>query len=338
MASRWTTSGIDWANLDLHKERTSWVIDELYRAFSEKKALYTQMKSDSPSSNVALWDVDAGIRDQEKVYEMLSTFTTWLSQTNPNFFPANNTTFLGWHDYTVDDTGGSYVSNSPFDGVSYFTMSAGGNFETLIGVSLARLRDWGFTGTPPATMFRIDTELLIMIYKILINLTQIMPYNGSGFSGKPNVLSFGVMETRLTLWEGAGVDWTATKADYDSASSTNPVDIDNIQLLLMDAENTVISHYNNYFEFTNLKNSSDVVILPSSVGVYGYKFYQGDSVYYPFTMETFALDSLSGEFIRGYDETHPYAFNTPGGGTNNVQARTILIIPINDMDMIEYYT
>ena len=69
MASRWVDSGIDWANLDLHKERTSWVIDELYRAFKERESMllyYTDQIGTLPT-----WDVDASMRDANKVDEIM---------------------------------------------------------------------------------------------------------------------------------------------------------------------------------------------------------------------------------------------------------------------------
>jgi hypothetical protein len=336
MASRWVDSGIDWANLDLFEDRTSIVIDELYRAFKEREALVIQTRSDLPTSTVQAWDINANIRDYEKINEIMTTFGLWLTEADPNTFPANNKTYLGWHDHTFDSVGESRLVNTSYFGIPYFTMAAGGVFELLTGVSLATLRGWSFPNS-----VRLDADLLTMIYKILINLKEILPYNGSRFQGKPTVTSFGVMESRLADWEGTGVDWTATEADYIADVEANPIDIDIDKFLTLSARATGIVHQNVYWDFSNLRNSSNVVVLPSTTGLYGYKYYQGDDTYYSgFTADIFALDSLVAETLKPYIEAHPFAFDDPGGGTTfkTINSRTVLIIKIDIDTMIQYYT
>jgi len=332
MASRWDTSGIDWANLDLYKERQSWVIDELYLAFKERDALMVQMRSGSSVSNVASWDFNHSTRDYNKINTMLSRMQEWL---HIGSFTRGQKHQAGWHDHTVDSIGDaiSTSGNVAYRGIPYFTMAALGSFETLCGVSLAPLRDF----TEPIN-YRIDADLLTMIYKILINLKEVLPYNGTRFNGTPNTTSFAVMISNNTRWSGTGGDWASTKADYDSASSTNPVGAI-FEFLALSASDSGIRHENNYFDFTNLKNSSNIVVLPSATGLYGYKYLQGNDVYYSgYTSDIFALDSLVGERIQGYSEAHPYPFTDPLSQIESINSRTVLILKVDIDTMIQYYT
>ena len=332
MASRWDTSGIDWANLDLYKERQSWVIDELYLAFKERDALMVQIRSGSDVSNVSSWDFNHSIRDYEKINIMLLKMQSWL---HVGSFTRGQTDQAGWHDHTVNSVGDSISTsgNVAYRGIPYFTMQALGSFEVLCGVSLAPLRDF----TEP-TNYRIDADLLTMIYKILINLKEVLPYNGTQFNGTPNTTSFAVMISNNTRWLGTGGDWVSTKADYDSASSTNPVGVID-EFLTLSASSSTIRHENNYFDFTNLKNSSNIVVLPSATGLYGYKYLEGNDVYYSgYTSDIFALDSLVGERIQGYSEAHPYPFTDPLSQTEAINSRTVLIIKVDVDAMIQYYT
>tara|TARA_R110000824_G_scaffold218492_3_gene405209 strand:+ start:34 stop:1029 length:996 start_codon:yes stop_codon:yes gene_type:complete len=331
MASRWVGSGIDWANLDLFEDRQSWVIDELYLAFKERDALMVQTRSGSSVSNVSAWDFSHSIRDYEKVNQMLLRMQDWFITGS---FTAGQKNQAGWHDHTVVSTGVTIsASNVAYRGIPYFTMAALGSFETLCGVSLAPLRDF----TEP-TNYRIDADLLTMIYKILINCKEIMPYNGTQFNGTPNTTAFSVMISNNTRWIGSGIDWTATKADYDAASSTNPNGLLDV-FLSLNAEDDSIRHDDNYFDFINLKDSSNVVVLPSTTGLYGYKYLEGNDTYYSgYTADVFALDSLVGEKIQGYSESHPFAFTDPLAATETINSRTVLIIKVDIDTMIQYYT
>ena len=76
MASRWDTSGIDWANLDLYKERQSWVIDELYRATLEKESIMRYMRN--IDSSVSSWDSLESLRDYEKINSIIEKLSYWL--------------------------------------------------------------------------------------------------------------------------------------------------------------------------------------------------------------------------------------------------------------------
>jgi hypothetical protein len=333
MASRWDTSGIDWANLDLYKERQSWVIDELYLAFKERDALMVQARAGNTSSVVTSWDFNHSTRDYNKINTMLSRMQEWL---HIGSFTRGQRHQAGWHDHTVDSIGDaiSTSGNVAYRGIPYFTMAALGSFETLCGVSLAPLRDF----TEP-TNYRIDSDLLTMLYKILINLKEIMPYNGTKFNGTPNTESFSVMLSDNTMWQGIGqLDWASTLAAYNNASSLTPLG-DIAKFLILSARETSIHHYSNFYNFVNLRNSSNVVVLPSTTGLYGYKYLEGNDTYYSgYTAGVFALDSLVGEKMQGYSEAHPYAFTDPLATTEAIYSKSVLIIKVDIDTMIQYYT
>jgi hypothetical protein len=167
MASRWVDSGIDWANLDLYKERQSWVIDELYRAMREKLSILRYSRNFT--SSVEPWDLSYSLRDYNKVDEIVETILAWLSPTysslerdkGQNMFFDNVADVTTW---TPSFTG------QPWKGAEWFDSSVGGNFEGLVG-DLSLLRDWSVGSS------RIDADLLSLIYTVLTNLNEFFDFS-----------------------------------------------------------------------------------------------------------------------------------------------------------------
>lgn len=338
MASRWVDSGIDWANLDLYKDRQSWVIDELYRAFKERQAVYSYSKDITTS--VDAWDFNHSLRDYEKINEIITEFQEWLTTDDYTIWPSNQRNRGAWQDFTIDSTGDSVQLSLPYRGIPFFTLTALGSLETLVGSSLAPIRDWTFPNN-----YRIDGDLLALIYNILINLKTYCPYFHSGFGSAPNRIIGKTMFFDQDFWTVSGTDWNDTETNYiaDTLANTAGVLADggDAITLSLDAETLDIQHSNTFYSFDFMRDSSDNVILGSNTNTFGYKYRQqfaGIAADFPgFVYDVFTKEALTGSELSGFSEAHPYSFiePTPRAFTT---ATLLMVLDMDNSSIIEYYT
>ena len=326
MASRWVDSGIDWANLDLHKERTSWVIDELYRAFKERESMldyYTDQEA-----SVIAWDSDANTRDENKLDEIMIGLQTWLNSLTNNYSRFFDTTS------TPD---GQAITTGFLNGLPYFDSVALGTLETLVGVSLAQIRTWDVTAQ------RIDSDLLTMIYLVLAELSEVITINRDN-PFQPVRPSENLWSGDIEQWNGTGANYATAIADYNSdpgitAGGQYPsADLDNVYSIGYD-----IKHDNMNMVEVDFKDSSNVAISSADLAVRGYVYIEkqfAGSNEFPFlTYDEFALSSgVAGE-ISIQDIAHPIAFaDITATGSRTSRARIYPVVNINDVDAILYYT
>tara|TARA_R110000764_G_scaffold163865_1_gene251006 strand:+ start:337 stop:1311 length:975 start_codon:yes stop_codon:yes gene_type:complete len=324
MASRWVDSGIDWANLDLHKERTSWVIDELYRAFKERKSLfdyYTQKES-----SVISWDVDASMRDENKLDEIMIELKIWLNSLTNNY--------ARFFDTTVDPNGQATTLGF-LNGLPYFDSTALGNLETLVGVSLEQIRNWDVTAQ------RIDSDLLQMIYLVLAELNEIITIRRPSGFAPPQPTDIWLQSS--VTWDEDEANWTDAITAYDSAIGTpNTADFIGELSNSWSASAYRLRHVNIVLSDGDFRDSSNVGILPTDLVIRGYNYtYSQTTATFPvFTYDEFVLVNLVGGELQVQDITHPYAFIESTASIDNQAAQTIMypVVNINDVDAILYYT
>ena len=335
MASRWVDSGIDWANLNLHKERTSWVIDELYRAFKERESILDYYTDEE--SSVLAWDSDANTRDENKLDEIMLGLQTWLST------PASSSTsnYSRFFDTTSSPDGTTLTAQADFlRGFPYFDSVALGSLETLVGVSLAQIRNWDVTAQ------RIDSDLLTMIYLVLAELNEIIAID---------------VVNRFRPWEQSHAKniWNSVSSGTNAEGSTyaNAVSIYNANPLASTVsdwgylENKYIGsidydieHINTSLEAYGFRNSLNVGISPSDANL---KFFNyillsntGETEFSTLTYDTFDLVSSSAGDMDIFNESYPQTFTewSSGDPYQTASARTYPVVNINNLTTILYYT
>ena len=324
MASRWVDSGIDWANLDLHKERTSWVIDELYRAFKERQAIfdyYTQV-----ASSVVTWDINTSMRDENKIDEIMIELGIWLNSLTNNY--------ARFYDTTVE-ADGQATTTGFLNGLPYFDSVALGNLETLVGVSLAQIRNWDVTAQ------RINSDLLQMIYLVLAELNEIITIRRPNNFAPPRPTD--VWQWGSTWWDETESNWTNAINTYDVAVGTAGTN-DFIGDLVNSwgTSSYRIRHTNVNLSDGDFRNSSNVGILNTSLVIRGYNYtYAQTTATFPvFTYDEFVLVNPVGDTLHVQNISHPYAFIEATSAATSQSANTIMypIVNINDVDAILYYT
>jgi len=212
MASRWTDSGIDWANLDLHKERTSWVIDELYRATLEKESIMRYMRN--IDSSVSSWDSLESLRDYEKINSIIEKLSYWLE---PVYASGTTNGEYSFFDHVADPVADwtANIGTYPFFGAKWLDLSVGGNLELTVG-SLSLIRDWSIGST------RIGSDLLQLIYDVLEQLNQVFATGERGANPQSYLTGKGgALGTPLPLSTdhlGQDNDFATAVAEYDASS------------------------------------------------------------------------------------------------------------------------
>ena len=341
MASRWVDSGIDWANLDLHKERTSWVIDELYRAFKERQSIYRFVKENNGGSpNVGSWDLLDSYRDTEKLNSIIIELQDWL--TTDTTFSGGENNKAGWADHTVDSAGKPAVFQSNFRGVPNFNLAIGGNLENLIGVNLSPIRDWSMP-----VNYRIDSDLLNIIYKILINLKYVLPYKAANFGGIMTNFTTLTISASAQNWRSASSNgsWASRLSSYQIATPTvSSTEKDRMIYLISGAPSSgYVQQSANVLTFDNLRDSSNNIVSVTTTGTKAYKFNEvlsGDPTQYTaYTSNIFESDSLAGASFNSYPEPHPYSFTLPSTSqSDDLYGYTVPLINIDNSTVIQYYT
>jgi hypothetical protein len=324
MASRWVDSGIDWANLNLHKERTSWVVDELYRGFKEREAIFDYYTQEA--SSVVAWDVDASMRDENKLDEIMIGLKLWLNSSTSNY--------ARFFDTTVDPNGQATTTGF-LNGLPYFDSVALGNLETLVGVSLAQIRAWDVTAQ------RIDSDLLTMIYLVLAELNEIITIRRPNNFAPPRPTD--VWQWGSDVWDETESNWATAISVYDAATATpNTTDFIGELVNSWASSSYRIRHVNVDLSDGDFRDSANVAIAVTDLAVRGYNYtYSQAGLTYPiFTYDEFVLVNLVAGSLQVQDVTHPYAFTEATSAANSQSTRTIMypIVNINDVDAILYYT
>lgn len=229
MASRWTTSGIDWDNIQNY--RTSWVIDELYMAFKEKEALlnYYRRVNGGSLDTVGAWDSQYYMPDSEKIYEIMANLKEWLrydvQQIKLDLFDGAENVYYFWASDIAPDSMPVDLFK-PLAGLPYYTYEQGGDFENLLGLSMQRLRDF------PQNI-RIDRDLLELLWAILINLKKChLAYYDPYMTGFGGELFYDATPGKVggSLMDFIGEDFGSSEQDHINAynnyvSLTSPTSI-----------------------------------------------------------------------------------------------------------------
>ena len=327
MASRWVDSGIDWANLDLHKERTSWVIDELYRAFKEREQMLLYYTDKIGS--ISPWDLNAGIRDANKLDEIMLGLQTWLNSLTNNysrFFDSSSS------------PDGQSITTGFLNGLPYYDSTIGGSLELQVGVSLDQIRNWDVTAQ------RLNSDLLQMIYLVLIELKEIISVVKSSpfFPIQP---SNNAWDGSSELWDGSGVDFASADSDYtsDLGSSGNSTG-GQLENSFTGATNYDLLHRNSKLVNDNFLNSSNIPISSADLLIKGFNYTEkesgGDDEFTELTYDVFQLSNGVGGEIIVFNETHPFSFTeiTVQGDSQTAVIKTYPIVNVDDLDAILYYT
>lgn len=216
MPSRWTDSGIDWNNIGDY--RTEWVIDELYLAFKEKEALlnYYRRVNGGSYHTVQTWDLRYPKRCREKIEEIMITLKEWLRfdelQIKSDLQAGAENVYYFWMPSNAPASMPTDLFK-PLTGLPYYNCEANGDFETVLGESLQRLRDF------PQSL-RIDRDLISLLRNILINLKKCyLAYvraNVFGFNGELfyDSVSYKVGERQSEL---IGEDYGTSEQDHTNA-------------------------------------------------------------------------------------------------------------------------
>lgn len=337
MASRWVDSGIDWANLDLFEDRTSIVIDELYRAFKERESILDYYTDEE--SSVITWDLDASSRDENKLDEIMLGLQTWLS-TPPSSSTSDYSKFF---DTTSSPDGTTVTAQADFlKGFPYFDSVALGSLETLVGVSLEQIRNWDVTTQ------RINSDLLTMIYLVLAELNEIIAID------VVNRFRPWEQSHARNLWDDISEEisindnnYLDAKADYDATPLVPSVSfrpwgrLDNDYL---SGTSYDIRHINASLESYGFRNSLNSPIVPvdSNLKFFNYTILDavGELEYASLTYDTFTLVSSTGGDMVVFDEAHPFPFieNLSTDQPQTSSSRTYPVVNINNLTTILYYT
>ena len=347
MASRWTTSGIDWA--DIGASRTEHVVDELYIAMKEREALFKYLISQSGSS-VASWDIRYPMRHEQKVSIIMETLQTWLTSDYTSYNPRTTThQHLCWHDYTATHSAQTVDYTKPYNGMTWLNSDASGNLETELGISLARIRGFGDN-----ISYRIDLDLLEMIYAVLQALKEvyIVKWKVSGFalSGEvmPN-MSSSAMEADGEEWEGSGADYATALSDYNTDTPSTVVQTFQLrQGEIVSHETGTYSIIHNKGKLINnttngLKSSGNTAktFTDYNVKMVTHNKDVGDVAWGgSLTLDTFSSDTshVSNELLNS-NYSHPHS--VPNAGTGNEAHVYNYFTPWGTIDangIIEYYT
>ena len=227
MASRWTTSGIDWLTWT-NPWRLDQVVKELYLAYRERKAVVEYYKSSTVdytttpgtpiSPGMEDWEqdiTDNPIRTEVAVKEMLQGLHDWL-----DFNPVDGEpTQSFWADHNVTADGTAEVTGGRLLGLSIFTSEAGEAFETLVGLDLSLIRDIETTAE-----FRIDRDVIDLIYSCLINLKVVhCNYVPNDSTYGHLYMSFNIFKvTDNKTYNGFdnNADYSACKTQFNADSGT----------------------------------------------------------------------------------------------------------------------
>ena len=205
MASRWVDSGINWNNIQNY--RTSWVIDELYLAFKEKEALF-QFHREINLDPISIWDIRHPLRDQEKLYEIISTLHEWLRSDYANFKAimdgGGTHQWIGWLDNTTSFIGDSVNTALPYGGVPCWNSDALGALEVATGKDLEFIRN-------PLTGNRIGLEELESIHLVLLELTNLFCVGWVLKTGLDQSYVYDVSPTRFVV-SGLRDGWTGSSS------------------------------------------------------------------------------------------------------------------------------
>ena len=325
MASRWVDSGIDWANLDLHKERTSWVIDELYRATKEKLSIIRYMSYESTS--VEAWDFNAGIRDAEKIDEIITIIKAWLVITyDPNEHSFGEAVF---YDHTADQsTWNTDFQEKPWMGAKWFDISVGGNFELLIG-DLSLIRDWSIGSS------RITSDLLSLIYAVLVGLEY-------AYSEFKRYLTESV-PTIINTWDGRDTVFSTALAEYNADPGTLSNNTVSFIQQRKPSATYILTHSNtNVGSSADARDSSGILADISSDDfktIYFYEAVNGATEFSSFTYLSWANSLNVGGVSSPGAVAFPFTgFSDTGGTTYNASARGLQkIVPLSET-LVKYYT
>jgi len=230
MASRWVDSGINW--LATENNRTSWVIDELYLAFKEKEALFQYHRDPILSSAMGVWDIRHSLRDQEKLFEIINTLHEWLRSDYANWDAimagGGVHQWIGWFDNTTSFLGNALNTALPYGGVPCWNSDIGGALEVATGIDLGFIRN-------PSSNYRIDSDLLEDIYKILIKLTNLFCVGWVQKGGFTRSYVYDVNPTAYVI--GANVDsWSGSDSSSLAVAETNYINdtVNNTDLNVVD--------------------------------------------------------------------------------------------------------
>ena len=328
MASRWVDSGINWAGLTQYDSNFSFVVNELYLAYSEKRAIVKFIRI--TESSVPAWDVaNVEKRMVNQVDEIIEGFKYMLDDGTGDT-PITSTDRYCYLDYTADIS--LYTPNrlTKLSGLPMFTLDALGGLESITG-SLARIRDWN-----PADD-RIDSDLLTLIYKVLIALDTVgMEYTSSLNFINSRYFKASTLNERYT---GTDVNYATALAEYiaDTPNSTG-----SYESLLEVEESSGAYTFTQWRSFhtygADSRDSKNVVASTFNYDIYWYNDDFGDSqlstiTYFDFTKTTGITDTPIGVV------SHPFT-PWPTPATNEVyqaRARSQSAVKL-DVSLVEYYT
>lgn len=330
MPSRWTDSGIDWANLNLHKERTSWVIDELYRAMKEKDSLVRYARD--IESAVNSWDSLYSQRDEIKLDEIITQIMLWLE---PVF--DSGTVLDGqyaFYDYQADIVSDwtPLFATSPYFGAKWFDSSIGGNLELLVG-DLSMLRDWDVTQS------RISSELLQLIYDVLSALTIIYACNSRGATRNIYTSGLNTASFLSTSYLGQDAVFATAVSEYNASSTADKNNDTEVAQIQSFSQWRLTGIDCVWGDGVSPRDSSNNVISMNGGVFYNLWYWDNEtSLEFPsVTYDVFNLTTnIGGTVVSGtsVDDFPNFQNNT---NSYKARARTFPLIELDD-HIIQYYT